>query len=130
MTKVALITMVFLLGTALAFTGCKTGPASDIEIKPAPIHEIDVRFAESFPVQVFVYIKGGLSDGCTTFRDLKTVRSGETVTIDVTIQRPREAICTQVYGFFEKNVALGTDFVSGKTYTLKVNGEVRTFTMQ
>jgi hypothetical protein len=118
------------MGIALLISGCKSKPAGDFEIKPAPIHEVDVRFAESFPVQVFVYIKGGLPDGCTTLRDLKTTRNDETITIDVTVQRPKEAICTQVYGFFEKNVALGSDFSSGKAYTLKVNDVTKTFTMQ
>lgn len=102
----------------------------EIEIRPAPIHEVQVNIAESFPPQVFVYIKGGLSDGCTTFHELTTERSGNTINITVTTQRPKNAICTQVYGSFEKNVALGSDFTSGETYRVNVNDEITSFVMQ
>jgi hypothetical protein len=102
---------------------------NDIEIKPAPIHEVRVSFAKSLPPQVLVYIQGGLADSCTTFHELKTERSGNTVTITVTVQRPREAICAEVYGFFERNENLGTDFTSGKNYTVKVNDRTTSFVM-
>ena len=102
----------------------------DIEISLAPIHEVDVRFAESYPVQIFVYIKGGFADGCTTFHALTEERDGNNINIEVTTQRPKDAICTQVYGYFEKNVALGSDFVTGETYTVTVNDVVTTFVMQ
>jgi hypothetical protein len=130
MKTVIFITLILLLATTLV-TSCKSKPAEpETEILPAPIHEVDIRIAESYPPQVFVYIKGGLSDGCTTFREIKTSRNGETINIEVTVQRPKNRICTQVYGFFEKNVGLGSDFISGKTYTIKVNTETKTFTMQ
>ena len=115
-------------------TGCQSDTSysdeQEIEIRPAPIHEVQVNIAESFPPQVFVYIKGGLADGCTTFNALTTERSGNTINITVTTQRPKKAICTQVYGFFEKNVALGSDFTSGETYIINVNDETTSFVMQ
>ena len=98
-----------------------------IGINPAPIHEVDVRFAESYPVQVFVYIKGGLSDGCTVFHDLIVEREADTITITITTERPRNAVCPAVYGFFEKNVALGSGFIAGNSYILKVNDVTTTF---
>ncbi|MFC2009822.1 hypothetical protein ACFLT6_00235 [Chloroflexota bacterium] len=58
---------------------------SAMEIQPAPIHEVDIRFAESYPVQIFVYIKGGLRDGCTTFKEVNTARKDTTVEIDVSV---------------------------------------------
>ena len=117
---------------AILFTlGCQSPSADgEIEIRPAPIHEVRVNIAESYPPQVFVYIKGGLADSCTTFHELKTERSGNTVNIEVTTKRPRDAICAQVYGFFEKNVNLGTDFTSGETYVVNVNDETTSFVMQ
>ncbi len=92
-----------------------------IEIKLAPIHEVQVNIAESYPEQIFIYIKGGLSDGCTTFHGLEIERSGNTIDITVTTERPKDAICAQVYGYFEKNVALGSDFTSGESYAVNVN---------
>lgn len=111
--------------------GCQPETGEDeIEIRPAPIHEVQVNIAESFPQQVFIYIKGGLADSCTTFHELIWERSGSTINIEVTTQRPKGAICAQVYGFFEKNVALGTDFTSGETYTINVNDKTTSFVMQ
>lgn len=100
---------------------------SDLEIRPAPIHEVTVTIAKSKPPQMVVYIKGGLPDGCTTFNDLKTNRAGTTVTISVTNKRPKDAICPAVYGYFEQTVNLGSDFVPGQVYTIQVNDYVTTF---
>jgi len=105
-------------------------PAKDWEIRLAPIHEVRVNIAESYPPQVIVYIKGGLSDSCTTFHNLKTERNGNTINIEVTTQRPKGAVCAEVYGFFEKNVNLGSDFVSRETYTINVNDYNTSFEMQ
>jgi hypothetical protein len=100
------------------------------EVSLAPIDEVDVYFMESFPVQVGVHIKGGLRDGCTTFRDAVITREGNTVNIEVTTQRPRDAICSQVYSYFERNLNLGSDFKSGTEYTLNVNDYATTFLYQ
>lgn len=111
-----------------AFIGCQSHTGQqDIEISLAPIHDVQVNIAESYPEQVFVYIKGGLRDGCTTFHDLALERNGNTINITVTTERPRDAICAQVYGYFEKSVALGSDFTSGKTYIVNVNDTTTIF---
>jgi inhibitor of cysteine peptidase len=99
----------------------------DIEIELAPIHDVQVSIAESYPEQVFIYIKGGLADSCTTFHDIETQRNGHTIDITVTTERPKDAVCAQVYSYFEKNVALGSDFTSGETYTVNVNDVTTSF---
>jgi len=123
---IAALALVVVMVTAV---GCQT-PQPELEIRLAPIHEVQVNIAESYPPQVLVYIKGGLADSCTTFRELDAERSGNTVNITVTTQRPRVAICAQVYGFFEKNVNLGSDFTSGETYIINVNDKTTSFVMQ
>ncbi|MDD4987246.1 MAG: hypothetical protein PHQ43_16035, partial [Dehalococcoidales bacterium] len=90
-------------------------------------HEVDVLFMESFPVQVGVHIQGGLRDGCTTFRDAVVTREGNTINIEITVQKPKDAVCPAVYNFFEENLNLGSDFTAGATYTLKVNDYITTF---
>jgi hypothetical protein len=121
---------------ALLITGCPQEPATPppstepvTEISPAPIHEVDVLFMESYPVQVAVYIQGGLSDGCTEFHDAVATREGNTINIEATVERPKDAECTQEYRYFEKNVGLGSDFTPGETYTLNVNDYTTTFDM-
>ena len=125
MKKVSLLlvlSLLFLLPSAVA---CR-----QVDIRPAPIHEVRIAIAESYPPQVMVYIKGGLSDGCTEFHELKTERGGSEINITVTTRRTRDAVCTQVYGYFEKNVNLGSDFVSGQTYTVNVNDYTTSFVME
>ncbi len=113
----------------VAAVGCRPDPdkSEEIEIRLAPIHEVQVNIAESFPEQIFIYIKGGLADSCTTFYEIITERSGNTINIEVTTKRPKDAICAQVYGYFEKNVALGSDFVRGESYTVNVNDVTTSF---
>ncbi|MBN1369688.1 MAG: hypothetical protein JW954_05585 [Dehalococcoidaceae bacterium] len=100
---------------------------SSLEIKLAPIHEVDVYIMESNPEQIGVHIRGGLSDGCTTFHGLTVTREGNVVNIEVTVQRPRGVDCPAIYTYFEQNVNLGTDFAFGTTFTLNVNDYTTTF---
>ena len=126
-TKLSIIALV-LAAMIVAAVGCQYNiVVQEIEIRLAPIHEVQVSIAESYPEQIFVYIKGGLADSCTTFHDLKTERIDNTINIEVTTERPRDAVCAQVYGYFEKNVNLGSDFIRGETYIVDVNGVIRTF---
>ena len=97
------------------------------EISLAPIHEVDIYFMESYPVQVGVHIQGGLRDGCTTFHDAIVTQEGDTINIEVTVQRPEDAMCAQVYTYFEENLNLGSDFTPDTTYTLNVNDYTTTF---
>jgi hypothetical protein len=125
----------------LTFTGaaCTRSPAgsqegsqdtaNELEIRPAPINEVEVYFMKSNPIQVGVHIKGGLPDGCTTFRDMVVRREGNTITIEVTVQRPGGVSCPAIYTYFEKDVNLGSNLTPGTTYTLKVNDHTTTFKM-
>ncbi|MFC1967917.1 hypothetical protein ACFLVX_00805 [Chloroflexota bacterium] len=108
----------------------RTGPRQEIEISPAPIHEVRVNIAESFPPQVILYIQGGLRDGCTTFHELTTERNGNSVNVRVTTEHPKGVECPAVYGYFDENVNLGSDFVSGETYHVNVNDYSTSFKMQ
>jgi hypothetical protein len=113
---------------AVLVLGCGS-PVDDNEIMPAPIHDVSVTILMSNPPQVEVYIKGGLADSCTTFHELKTERSGNAVEITVTTERSKDTICAEVYGFFERTVNLGADFVSGESYTVNVNDKTTSFMM-
>jgi inhibitor of cysteine peptidase len=111
--------------------GCRSPSAvEETVVRLAPIHEVTVNIAESDPPQVFIYVQGGLADGCTSFHELETERRENTFNITVTTQRPKDAVCTQVYSYFEKNIGLGTDFISGETYVVNVNDQTTSFSMQ
>jgi hypothetical protein len=125
--------MLYLVTTVLVIfltMGCQPSLEKDnLEIKLAPIEEMSAMMLMSDPPQIEVYIKGGLADSCTTFHELKTERSVNIFKITVTVQRPRDAVCAEVYSYFEKCENLGSDFISGETYTIHVNDKTTTFIM-
>ena len=97
----------------------------------APIEALAINLAESFPVQIFVAITSFAPSSCETFDHLTTTRSGTTITIDVWNRGQPPAVlapCLAVLTDSEHNVALGSDFVPGVTYTVVVNAEQRAFT--
>jgi len=111
-------------------------PASwgpEMEYFPAPIHEVKVIIEEPHPPPdpwVFVYIKGGLPDSCTTRAGINCQYIGNIINIEVTTKRPKEAMCAQVYGYFEETIPIGGDrYISGETYTVNVNDYTATFVM-
>ena len=105
------------------------GTQPTMKIAPAPIHDVKIAVTLSHPQEVLVYIKGGLRDTCTSFSDLNTERTGNTISINVNVQTVTGQICGQVYSFFERCADLGSDFVSGQVYDVKVNDKTTTFTM-
>ena len=114
--------LALLLIVIVTAVGCQSDTGEqEIEIKLAPIHDAHTSINMSLPEQIFVDIKGGLADSCTTFHDLTTERIGNTINITVTTERPKDAICAQLYSYFKKTVALGSDFTSGETYIVNVN---------
>jgi hypothetical protein len=121
----ALLIMLILVSGACSKATPTTG--SQEVIDPAPIHEVNTSLLKTNPPQVSVYIKGGLRDGCTTFNNIEVTREGNTVNIKVTTKHPKEAVCPAIYGYFEKNINLGSDFTIATTYTLKVNDYTTTF---
>ena len=100
----------------------------NMEIDLAPIHEVKTSLLKSNPPQVDVYIKGGLRDGCTTFHNIEVSREGNIINIRVTTKHPKDTSCPAIYGFFEKNLNLGSDFAIGTSYTLNVNDHTSTLT--
>jgi hypothetical protein len=131
MSNQLLLSALIALTLLLPLSGCQSETTpTNLEIKPAPIHEINISYAKSNPPQVLVSIKGGLPDGCSKFHDVNFQVTGKTVDIKVTIERPKDAICTAIYGYFDQTINLGSNFVRGDVYTVNVNDQTTTFTMQ
>lgn len=130
--------VVAVLATALAFTACTPrnesgGASGDRKVVEAPIESVDILVRESFPPGYTAHITSGLPSGCAKFDKAGiTGRTGDTITVSVTNTMPADdnVACTAIYGFHESNIDLGQDFVSGRTYTLKVNDKTETFTAQ
>jgi len=111
-----------------------TAPAlpSDRRAEPAPIDALDISVAESFPPQYFLHVQAGLPSGCARQYRHEVSRAGEVITVTVLNSIPADptTICTAIYGMYELNLNLGSDFDPGVTYKVMVNDKETSFTAQ
>lgn len=112
-----------------------TGPTDlfPMKVVEAPIDGIDILVRESHPPQYAVLITSGLPSGCARFEAARIVSRTDTqITIRVTNFMPAsdDVACTMIYGTQQTTIDLGSDFVSGREYTVLVNNESLTFTAQ
>ena len=109
-------------------------PAADFPTTeaPAPIESLDVLVLESYPPQYILAVTSGLPNGCARFGGYEVTRDGDTILVAVTNLVPADegTICTDVCGVARHNISLGSDFQSGTTYTILVNGLPKTFVAQ
>ena len=95
----------------------------------APVDNLDLQIAESFPLQYFLLVDSGLPDGCHSFGGYTITRDGNRVLIKVFNLRPADSnlMCIQVYGTVETNIPLGSDYDAGEAYIIDVNGQTVSF---
>jgi hypothetical protein len=99
----------------------------------APIEAAELVVRESIPPQYAVRVMSGLPNGCAKFDSIKVKREGTNVDLTVwnTVPADDRVVCTMIYGIARNTAELGSDFATGQTYTVRVNGEPRiTFTAQ
>jgi hypothetical protein len=102
--------------------------ASDRRLVPAPIDamSVAVRAADQ---HVILSVRAGLLGGCAKQDSHAVSRAGDVVTVTVNISIPAtETVCTMIYGTYDLQLDLGTDFKTGSTYTIRVNDQKQTFT--
>ena len=99
---------------------------------PAPITKVEIVTLESFPPQYSAHVEFGLRNGCIEPGGYDVERQDNVIRIKVWVLEPADpnTVCAQVYGTATYDVSLGSDFTSGETYTVDVNGVVITFTAQ
>ncbi|HYE85057.1 MAG TPA: hypothetical protein VEA16_01790, partial [Vicinamibacterales bacterium] len=124
------IAIVLAAFTAAATVSCASasdrgpsGPsATERREVAAPIDSVDVRILESSPPQYMLHVKAGLPSGCAEKNRHDVQRAGETISVSVLNWVPAgDPPCTAIYGSYELNINLGSDFRRGTTYTVTVN---------
>ena len=96
----------------------------------APIEDIDVDASSADPPRYTLTIVAGLPNGCTEPDDYNVSRDGRVIEVEVLNRIDSDSHCTQQYGTYELEIDLGTNFQSGRQYTVVVNGEVYRFTTE
>ena len=84
-----------------------------------PIAEIEVLLAESQPVQVTVEVNGWLPDSCTAHHETHQTQEGNTITIQITTTRPKDAFCATVVTEYQERFFIGA--LPAGDYTVIVN---------
>jgi hypothetical protein len=152
MNKPAVARMLFLVSTAIllgACTGSNTpqpsatdGQSTDSapsETPPArkeqqaPIGSAEIVVRESAPPQYALRVVSGLPSGCARFSRIDVKRQDTVIDVTVWNSVPADSriMCTMIYGTADNTAELGSDFKSGQTYEVRVNGESKTrFTAQ
>jgi hypothetical protein len=122
---------VILIVGAVALSSSARGDASPSpgrQTVAAPIDHVQVVIRESNPPQVTLDVKAGLPSGCAVRGSHSVSRAGDTITVSVLNTMPTgDPICTMIYGTYELNIDLGSDFRPGATYTVRVNDKTTTF---
>lgn len=98
---------------------------------PAVIDSVSVRPAlrEVRPgqeVQVEVLIKGAMPDGCSELNEAVQTQIGHMIDVELTVRRPRGAMCIEVIRPFRFYLPLEGTYAPG-AYSLKINGASHPF---
>jgi hypothetical protein len=130
----SVVVLAALLATscASAVERAPSSPSSPGRVEvPAPIDGLDVRVLESNPPQYMLNVKAGLPSGCAERNRHETKREADAITVTVLNWMPSgNPPCTMIYGSYELNVSLGSDFRRGTTYSVSVNDKRTTFVAQ
>jgi hypothetical protein len=130
LATIALVVAVGILAMARTGGGLLPAPAGRHTVA-APIDGLDVLVMESFPPQYMLNIRAGLPSGCAKQDSHSVSRVGNTITVTVLNSMPNgDPPCTMIYGTYELNINLGSDFLSGSTYTVRVNDKMTMFRAQ
>ncbi len=95
----------------------------------APIESVEVLILESFPLHYNVVVVSGLPNACATSAGYRIDRQDATIALEVLNWKPADpgVACAEIYGTVRTTIPLGSDFESGRTYTLVVNGVTQEF---
>lgn len=110
--------------------GAGAQPIADTKVTLAPIESVEIMALAISPPEYAASAVSGLPNGCIKYKGYEVTRVGDTVRVTVSNTAPvaPDVICTMQYGTVSHSIPLGGGFEPGETYTVEVNGVVRTFT--
>ena len=98
----------------------------------APLEDVNIHVAESFPPQYFVAVVSLQPNSCVSFDAIETTRDDHSIRMLVwnLVPNDPDVACAQVVSTTEHHVALGTDFKPRHSYDVQVNDVTRDFIAQ
>lgn len=118
---------------ALAGFNCESdsvaGPSDEVVvIQPIEIESVEVNVGPVRPALVIARVNGQLGSGCDFLHSIEPRRQGNVITIGIERARFTAGPCTTILKLFQQELALPGALEAG-SYTLRVNGVTRTFTV-
>tara|TARA_Y100000588_G_scaffold106222_1_gene116181 strand:- start:2073 stop:3509 length:1437 start_codon:yes stop_codon:yes gene_type:complete len=107
-------------------TPIKSAPPAMVQT-PAPIEDLAVVPPETVDGEYVLKITSGLPNGCAVFDGIKSEPAGDGFNVSVTnlMPAPGELIaCTEIYGYHESEIGLGSGLIPGEEYTVAVNDDL------
>lgn len=102
-----------------------TAPDGERRVEPVTVEAVEVRLAESYPVQVFVEVHGYVPDPCWEPQEPVVTEQGDRFEVEIVAERDPADMCAQVIEDYQTNVSLGSP--GPGEYTVVVNGVEQTF---
>ena len=124
---VLVIALVRFGGNGTAGDDPRPEPDNGYLVEKVTIESVEVRLAESYPVQVFVEVAGYMPDPCWEAQPPTVEQDGSRWNIEIVAEREADLICAQVIEPYEEVIALGP--VDPGDYLVDVNGVEQTFTV-
>ena len=130
--RLAVLVAALAAACASATCGGPSSPSpSDCQAVPAPIDGLGVRAVESSPRR---YVLTGTGGSAQRLRGKEQARAEPLGRDDhrdrAELDADRQPSCTVIYGSYELSIDLGSDFRSGATYNVSVNGKTTAFVAQ
>ena len=126
------ISVIGIVAVSLACNSKAPMSPTDLVRALAPIEQVNINVAESFPPQYFAALVSLQPNSCVTFDAVETTRDVNSIRILVwnLVPADPDVLCAQVVSSTDHTVSLGTNFEPGQSYTVQVNDVTRTFIAQ
>lgn len=133
---VPILIVVLILAVAIARVGAGdpgepdggAAPDDERQVQEITIEAVDVRIAESFPVQVFIDVTGTMPDPCWEAQEPAINQNGPRFEVEIMAERDPDEMCTQVIEDYQTNISLGSP--EPGEYVVEVNGVEQEFEVQ
>jgi hypothetical protein len=100
----------------------------EYRVDPVTVESVEVRIAESYPVQIFVEVTGYLPDPCWEPQEPSVVQDGNQFIIEIMAERKVDEVCPQVIENYEHTISLGS--MDAGNYVVRVNEFEQAFEVQ
>ena len=121
MKRILFVILAALLILSIFATGCR-----GYRYSLAPIHDVEIWADNSSLPQYFADVVSGEPNSCVKFDNYTVTSAANTIRVEILNMEYLGGSCGEIYSYVNHTIPLGSDFVSGTTYTVEVNDVTET----